>query len=407
MSDLIAFFDECSTEYHFIEYAKQALINAGYVELKERERFPDPMPPKAFVVRDGLSIVAYTVNGYDSIVLTTSECYDFYAKVKENYEYEQNGIYYTRLGLYGGQKPWCNVFDRDLKVAGVVWIKGEGNKIHRKLIDSKRPIAILTHNADEIIGTSFRMDRDDDIHAMIGKKPLKPFIASLCGCAEEDIVNWDLRYIPAQKPDKIGDCLRANNANTLAHCYACLNGFLKKEDGGNGVQVLALHAANIDAILRRDSCGSDSVMRVLKAIFKHKDYECIKEKSFCLYSVPMSHGNGTQGFVCNRKQGVVVRTSVRSNCATEMASCYIMTNMIKKLGVKSQTFCDKNSILTKGTSGSRVESVTGIRTGEVGLVVSYTNAVRATVSAQDIEELTKLVKGMYESYEPVAFSFVE
>ena len=393
MQDIILHrFDETPTPYHFVEFAKRELLKRGYVQLKETEMWPTPLPEKGFVIRDGISIVAFTISGYDSISLVTCENGMFALKLKPEYEYCENGYYWVRAAYFGSLRLE-SVQDRDLRVAGAVFVNHNG-KMERRLVDSVRGIATM---ATKKIPQK-TMDKDLCYHLLIGKSPLKPYIAKLAECDESEIVDWDLYFVPAAKGVLTNGFLRDTFAQYLAAEIGLFLGFVGKEDGGSNVKMAAFHGVGDKYVLHRASCASDLVPSVLREIFKDHDYEEAKARSLHIFLSPVNDHAGDEQHVVSMKKGVVLRTSVRSNIATEPFGEYLLRSFSS---ADTQVACDKNSLISAATNGSCVEQLTGIRTAEIAICCSKRTSARTHIAVRDITSLTKYVKEFYNNYAPV------
>ena len=388
--------DESATPYHFVEFVKKELLKRGYVHLKETEIWPTPLPKKGFVIRDGISIVAFTISGYDSIALATCENGMFALKLKPEYEYCENGYYWLRAA-YFGSLDLESVQDRDLRVAGAVFVNHNG-KMERRLVDSVRGIATM---ATKKIPQK-TMDKDLCYHLLIGKSPLKPYIAKLAQCDESEIVDWDLYFVPAGKTVLANGFFRDAFAHYLGLEIGLFIGFIDKEDGGSNVKMAAFHGVGDKYTLHRASCASDLVPSVLREIFKDHDYETAKARSLHLFLSPLNNSVGDEQHVVSMKKGVVLRTSVRSNIATEPLGQHLLQTFSY---ATTQVSCDKNSAISASTNGSCVEQLTGIRTAEIGICCSKRTGARTHVAIDDIGSLAKYIKDFYNNYAPVNASF--
>lgn len=395
----LAFFDEAATPYHVAAIAKRILLEYGYVELKETDKWPDPLPKHAFVVRDGLTIVAFTISNYDWISLTSCNTSVFGLKLKPEYEHCENGYYWVRASMSAASSPvWSTIHDCDLKIAGAVFVKHDG-KFERRLIDSGRAIGtISTKKVPEKT-----MDRDKCYEVLIGKSPLKPYIATLAKCEQDEIVDWDLVFLPAAKTINSQKHFRGTFVAQYACPYALLHAFVNKKEEETGVKMLAIYGGDfVNPDYSRSGCSGDMLPVILGEIFKGKDYEKAKAHSLNVFVSPMEAQVGDDPYTAKLGSGVVIRTSVRSNIATEPIGEVLLAQV--PCG-HVQTGCDKNASISPRTKGSYIERKTGIRTAEVSICARELRHARECIAQNDLESLREYVQNFYDGSIPVKTTF--
>jgi aspartyl aminopeptidase len=141
-SDFIAFNKESTSEYHCTAEAVKLLDSAGFVELKEREKWSISPQGKYYVVRNQSSVLAFGLGGQwtpespmiGSFAHVDSPC----LKLKPISKLDCKDIMQIGIQTYGGLllHTW---FDRDLSVAGRVLVNRDG-KIVPELLCIKDPI---------------------------------------------------------------------------------------------------------------------------------------------------------------------------------------------------------------------------------------------------------------------------
>ena len=253
MEDFQHFLDDCPTPYHFVSYARRELLQNGFVELNEKAHFDlDQLPnQKAFVVRDERSIIAFKLNNQskaksgESVVGVCANCdspcfklkynYEqnpFYGEVKEegddenyknaffndsqnktsviqnsNQNQKTSGYQLLRLSLYG-TALWQTFFDRDLRA------------IHQMSHISLSP----KYDPEKHFNALFNI-----VHDKENKTSLRSYVASLLGddnITEDQIVDWDLRFVDANKSDNFNNLIFSAGLKNLSLCYAGLKAII-------------------------------------------------------------------------------------------------------------------------------------------------------------------------------------
>ena len=407
MEDFLSFVESCPTPYHFVAYARRLLSDHGFVELPEKDIFPDPLPSKSFVVRDERSIVAFTIGGGESVIgvccHSDSPCF----KLKPNYM-ETDGVNnLVHLAMYG-KALWHTFIDRDLKVAGIVLVRNEDGTVQTRLVDSQRPIAIIPNLAihhDYKISLTPTLDAEKHFTALIGGTNLKTYVASLLGINEEQILDWDLRFVPSQKSSVMNDLVFGKGLNNLANCYAGLMGLIDNREGSASTQIFAVFDNQEVGNCCRYGAKSDFLNVVLDAIFKDKKkYLSIKNRSLMI-SLENKHGEhpvyGSASDTlnpCKFGKGPVVVSTTRSSYASEMNGISIIKLAASSCDVPLQEQIAPNNQSVGPTMGPSIAFKTGIRTVDVGCGMLSMHSIRETVNWTDIESTIKLLKDLYMNY---------
>lgn len=140
---LVQFVNDSPSPYHTVSSAKTRLINAGFHQLQEKEKWDIQKGKKYFLTRNESALIAFIVgekfeagNGFSLVgAHTDSPC----LKVKPISKKEKYGYLSVGVQCYGGAL-WNTWLDRDLTVAGRVMIKNKDGKLEHHLVHIKKPI---------------------------------------------------------------------------------------------------------------------------------------------------------------------------------------------------------------------------------------------------------------------------
>jgi aspartyl aminopeptidase len=145
LSDLLAFLGDSPTPFHAVASATARLTSSRFQLLAENDSWADLAPGRYVFPHGGSSLLAFVipdgkkVSGFRIVGAHTDSPN---LRLKPNPEYEKEG--YAQLGVevYGGAlvNSWL---DRDLSIAGRVFVRGEGTR----LVRFKKPMARVAHLA--------------------------------------------------------------------------------------------------------------------------------------------------------------------------------------------------------------------------------------------------------------------
>lgn len=218
MDNIFSMIKKSPTQMHFIACARERLIEKGFVELKENEKW-DNIPNQFFVIRSDETIIACNINDINNaLIFATNLDYPCF-KLKPNNCIFKNGTEQLNIQQYG-YAMWFTWMDRDLSIAGKVIIKDKntGQQII-KYINSEAPLLTIPSLASHLTPHSnFSLNIEESMRPIISfidkenptnNEPIQSptllnYISKECQCEISDIIDYDLYIISAEQPSKIG-----------------------------------------------------------------------------------------------------------------------------------------------------------------------------------------------------------
>ncbi|GMM30683.1 aspartyl aminopeptidase [Martiniozyma asiatica (nom. inval.)] len=140
----LQFVNASPTPYHVTSNVRQQLLSVGFLELSERNPWAGQLKKggKYFVTRNASSMIAFTVGSKyapgNPIAMVGGHTDSPVLRIKPISKAKKEGYIQVGVETYGGG-IWHTWFDRDLGVAGRVFVK-EGNKLISKLVKIDKPV---------------------------------------------------------------------------------------------------------------------------------------------------------------------------------------------------------------------------------------------------------------------------
>lgn len=408
-SDLKAFLENCVTPFHFGQQVRKRLTGAHYAELREdvEEDWISP-PQKGFVIRDQRALIAYNCTKMDSAVIVGTHCDSPALKTKPNFDTPDNTV---NVAPYGGGQ-WASWYDRELRIAGRVLFR-KGEEIKSELIDSKEPIAIIpsppTQLSQEFVQTA---DINTQTHlvpiiGVPGCPTIKEWIAQQLQIEVGDIVDADLFFQDAQKPEFIGarrEFIASQRIDNLLSTFTGLTAFLQSNP---------IEHMNVFVVFDNEEIGSCTRLGArcdfLDTFFRRMIKDDGERARFLARSYIISSDNShainpnyTKLYEDNHapkmSKGTVIKRSPSSAYATDSASTVPLRQAANATKTKLQSLIMRNDIRGGMTLGPLISTNLGISTVDIGMPQLAMHSTRELASLKDVEDQIRLLATIFDNY---------
>lgn len=413
---LLKFIEESPTCFHAVANLADMLKKAGFLELKETDKYKVTKGGKYFVTRNDSSILAFVVpktkvNGYHiSAAHSDSPCF----KIKENPEIVAEN-HYIKLNVekYGGMidSPWL---DRPLSVAGRVVCKVK-NKWLTKLVNIKRDLLIIPNLAihmDREINKGKEYNAQNDLAPLyaLGSEAgsFMELIAKEAGVKAEEIYGHDLFLYPRTAGGFLGpndEMIYSPRLDDLHSAYGCMVGLINSEPKDY---------INVCVVFDNEEIGSgtkqgadstfleDNLRRIEIALFGDAEDFTRKIAGSFLISSDNAHAvhpnHPEKADPTNRPYlngGIVIKFHGSQKYATDAVSAAKMKDWCKKAKVPFQTYHNRSDLPGGSTLGNISTAHVSIDSVDIGLPQLAMHSCLETAGTEDVYNLIEAMKSFY------------
>ncbi|KAK4216650.1 peptidase M18 [Rhypophila decipiens] len=454
----VDFVNASPTPYHAVASAVKLFEAAGFKQIRERDDWSSSVKPggKYYLTRNGSSIVAFSVGakwkpGNPVGIVgahTDSPC----LRVKPVSKKTANGYLQVGVEIYGGG-IWHSWFDRDLGVAGRVFVNDGSGKFVQKLVHINRPILRIPRLAIHLDrNTNFDPNKEDELLPILGLvaaelnktddaapeaekseddfQPLKdikerhhPYflelVAEQIGVKTSQIDDFELVLFDTQASCFGGlreEFIFSARLDNLDMTFCAIKGLLASVDSTsleNDASIRMIASFDHEEIGSCSAHGADS--NFLPAVLRRlcapsgsdapsEAFEQTLNKSF-LISADMAHAvhpNYARKYEGNHQpemnKGTVIKINANQRYATNSPGIVLVKEAARLAGVPLQLFVVKNDSPCGGTIGPMLSAKLGIRTLDLGNPQLSMHSIRETGGTWDVEYSIKLFESFLSRY---------
>lgn len=404
MNGLLQFLETSYTAYQAVQNAEEFLGANGFINLPEEEAWKVREGGKYYTVRNGSSLIAFTVGKGNKCKIVASHTDSPCLKLKENPVMETAGFRKLNTEPYGGGL-WYSFFDRPLKIAGRV-VKDENGKL-----SARNTVSGFTA---VIPSLAIHMNRDaNEKFAPNPQTDLLPAIS----LSETDLaqvtdgaLSYDLYAVCAEKPfvsGVNGEFISAPRVDNLTSVYSSLRALVQAENT-EGVCLCACLDNEEIGSRTRQGAGGDFLRAVLTRIAEARgvsEAELYRAyASSFLVSLDNAHSvHPNHPEKCdptNRAAaggGVVIKEHAGGAYTTDALSSAVVKTVFRRADVKYQVFFNRSDMRSGGTLGAISLGQVSIPSADLGIAQLAMHSAVETFAKDDYEQLEKGLKAFFES----------
>lgn len=417
---LLDFLKRSPSPFHATQSMAEALQDAGYQALDERETWQLKPQGRYYVTRNDSSIIAIKGGQHDPVqhgirmvgAHTDSPC----LKVKPQPELARHGYWQLGVEVYGGVllSPW---FDRDLSLAGRVTFKHNG-QLQSRLINFQQAIASIPSLAIHLnreANSGWAINAQTELPPIVAQLPgetKKDFRALLAeqlqrehAISAADVLDYELCFYDSQPAALVGlnqDFIASARLDNLLSCYAGLQGLLNSNDQHTQVLVCTDH----EEVGSNSACGADGpfLEQVLRRMLNTEEdfVRCIQHS--LLISADNAHGihpnyadkhDANHGPLLNH--GPVIKVNANQRYATSSETSSFFKLLCQQAEIPVQSFVTRSDLGCGSTIGPITASQLGVQTIDIGVPTFAMHSIRELAGSKDLSYLVRALQAFYNS----------
>jgi aspartyl aminopeptidase len=428
LDDLLTFVGESPTPFHAVRSACARLQAAGFRTLAEKDDWSSLAPGRYAFPHGGSSLLAFVVpegrkiSGFRIVGAHTDSPN---LRLKPQPEYTKEG--YAQLGVevYGGAllNSWL---DRDLSLAGRVFVRGDAGTVEPRLVRFTRPMLrvaqLAVHLDRDVNEKGVILNRQEHLAPIFGlaregAATVSAMLAEELGVAVERLAGSELMLydvVPPTLGGRDGELVFASRLDNLAMSHAAVRALVDaapSASDGDLVPVAALF--DHEEVGSETAYGAHSTFlpRALERIVlgrggSREDYHRALAGSLCV-SADMAHAvhpNYESRHESRHKPvlngGPVVKVNSQQRYATSGETAALFRDLCARADVPVQAYAHRTDLPCGSTIGPIASTLLGIRTVDVGNPMLSMHSVRELAGAQDPARMTRVLLGFYGCPDP-------
>ncbi len=429
LNGMLEFIKNSPTPYHASQSLYTILDEQGFRRLSETEEWHLQEGDQCYVTRNGTSVIAFRFGSNSKVThgmrLVGAHLDSPCLKLNPKANFEKHGYRVANVEVYGSSllRTW---FDRDLAIAGRIFVRDADGSIRKVMIDSKVPVAVIPSIAIHLERQANKLQEiDSQVH-------INPVLLNHWGDGEtlpqqlldfagdqaeaEDILGFDLRFYDSNPPNLIKSKGEISNSANLAS--DCSNQYIASARIDNLLScyagVIALTNASSDNFCILVANDHEEVGSVSDSGAQGRFLLQVLERigaldSRVIRNSAMLSADGAHGLHPNYPEkhdeqhrpvlnkGPVIKVNSNQRYATSDETEAVIRSLCADMKIPVQVFVSRNDQPCGTTIGPLVASEIGIRTVDVGVAQFAMHSIRELAGCDDAVYFLKLLKAFYDS----------
>lgn len=418
---LLDYIDASPTPFHAVARTASQLEAAGFSRLREEDRWSLSAGGRHFVSRNDSTLVAFVVGqepvGDAGFRLLGAHTDSPNLRLKPKPAYTKEGCRLLGVEVYGGVllHTW---FDRDLSLAGRVFLSADGDAPEGRLLRVDRPVCrvanLAIHLNREINDKGFAVNKQKHLPPMIGLEGaekeqgwLEAFLGKELDVDVGDrLLGFDLMLydvVPSVLSGLEEEFVHAPRLDNLASCHAGLEALLASAAAQTpSTRGIALYDNEEVGSSSAEGADSPFLASILERIAEatggtREDLHRGLARSLFV-SADMAHAvhpnyadRHEPNHMPKLNAGPVLKVNSNLRYATTGATGSAFARYAREAEVPLQTFVNRTDLRCGSTIGPITASRLGIPTVDVGNPMLSMHSVREMAGSRDHELMVKVL----------------
>jgi aspartyl aminopeptidase len=418
--DLCDYIAASPTPHHAVDTSMRRLGKVGFTALSERERWPAG-PGNFMVARQG-SLVAWrqpdAIDPNAGIRMVGAHTDSPNLRLKPHPDVAANPLSgnwrQIAVETYGGVL-WNSWLDRDLGIAGLLVVRGDGGTLDEILVGVDEPwlrIPQLAIHLDRDVNTAgLRLDPQrhlTPVWATGSGVGIVAAVAATAGVDPDRVVSSQLMLHDLTPPTVAGhdaSFIASPRIDNLLSCWAAVAGLSSATSAATSSASLPMvclydheEVGSQSATGAASSLVNDVITRIAAANgLDPQDMARLRASSLAVSAdgAHATHPNLAErhdpghGIAVNG--GIVVKHNANQRYATEAAGTAWLRTIARHAGVPLQDFVMRNDMPCGSTIGPISAAGLGITTVDIGVAQLAMHSARETCGSHDAERLVTLL----------------
>ncbi|MBS3669461.1 MULTISPECIES: M18 family aminopeptidase [Halomonadaceae] len=413
LTRLCDFLRQSPTPWHAASNMAARLEQAGFQRLEEKASWQLTPGKRYYVTRNDSSIIAFQLPESELTALRMMGAHTDSPGLHLKPNATQCSAGWLQMGVqvYGGVllAPW---FDRDLGLAGRVYVRHADGRLESVLLNIDRAIAMvpsLAIHLDRDVNAGRQINPQTQMAPVLMQSDsatleqlLAQWVEEQHGLRAVEIVDFELAFYDVQPPSLVGvkqELVASARLDNLLSCFIGLEALLAC-DGSQGALLVANDHEEVGSA---SACGAqgpflaDVLKRINGQVGKGGDESLIQLiQSSLMISCDNAHAlhpnfrdkhDERHGPAING--GPVVKVNASQRYATNSVTGALFRDVCREADVPVQSFVTRADMGCGSTIGPITATELGVPTIDVGVPQWAMHSIRETAGTKDVEYLTR------------------
>ncbi|MEL7965747.1 M18 family aminopeptidase [Vreelandella neptunia] len=422
LTRLCDFLRQSPTPWHAAGNMAARLEQAGFQRLEEKASWQLTPGRRYYVTRNDSAIIAFQLPESELTALRMIGAHTDSPGLHLKPNATQSSAGWLQLGVqvYGGVllAPW---FDRDLGLAGRVYVRHADGRLESVLLNVDRAIAIvpsLAIHLDRDVNSGRPINPQTQMAPVLMQSEattlgelVAQWLEEQHGLRAVEVVDFELGFYDVQPPSLIGvkqELVASARLDNLLSCFIGLEALLAC-DGSQGALLVANDHEEVGSA---SACGAQGpfladVLRRINAQLGGRGSEKGSEESLIqlIQSSLMISCDNAHALHPNFRDkhderhgpaingGPVIKVNASQRYATNSVTGALFRDVCRESGVPVQSFVTRADMGCGSTIGPITATELGVPTIDVGVPQWAMHSIRETAGTKDVEHLTRALVG--------------